>query len=236
MSYLNYLLNAGGREGFRERVWVHHNATLGATVGSAINADPTAFASAEAMLVIDNTASRNSGQNVFVIPVSIDLICTDAGSGAATTSALRLQMDTATSYSSGGTTLSAGLTFFDTRDGYADTSAYARAVFGDVALAVASTSRKNLGIYPWLSGDMAFAIHDVQKFVFGAEPILGRFGTRDTSTVSATGIELIRSLPPVIIGPGCSLIIQPHVSALTAGPDFQISVTCIEVGHPRASV
>ena len=231
--YLEYLIHAG-KEGFRERIWVHSNATLGATVGTAINADPTAFSSIEAMLVVDNTASVDSTTgpaNVMVIPVCIDMLCTEPGTGAATFAAIRLTMDNATQYSSGGTTLSAALTFYDTRSGYADRTPLARCVFGDVALSTGS-SRKIIGDFPFTTGANAFAAGDRFRFVFGS-PEFSVGGQTETATTFAGGVNTVVGLPPIVIGRKSSLIIQPLITVMTAGPDFNISVTCLELGHAR---
>lgn len=229
--YLDYLL-AAGKEGFRERIWVHSNATLGATVGTAINADPTAFSTIEAMLVIDNTASVASttgAANVMVIPVSIDLICTEPGTGAATFAVVRLTLDNATQYSSGGTTLSAALTFYDTRSGYADRVSFARCVFGDVALSTGN-SRKIIGDYAFTSGANGFLAGDRYRFVFGSPDLISGMQT-ETATAAAGGVVHVTALPPIVIGRRSSLIVQPLITVLTAGPDFNVNVTCLELGH-----
>src|SRR3990167_2449625 len=163
-----YLLQAG-KEGIREREWMHNQgATVSPTVGIAINANPTIFASHEAMVCINNKASRTGdGKNVFVIPVSIDLITTVRGT-AGTWAAIGLALDAVTAYSSGGTALIPQYGFVDTRSGWVPRTNYALVQFGDLTLAT-TTKYVFLGYYPWSGGVTPFAVGDTFRFNFGAQ-------------------------------------------------------------------
>lgn len=230
----SYLI-AAGKEGFRENVWVHHNATTGTTVGSAVNTSPTSYTSTEAMLSIDNTANVNNtsatGSNVWVIPVSIDLTVVEGSTG--TFWAVRMQMDGATLYASGGTTLSAGMTAFDTRTSWTARTPYARCSFGDLTLASGTTSRVLLGDWPISIGSSALTVGSTIRFNFGSSG--GDTGTKDrtSGTAAVAGVsDVCIEMPPVFIGRGSSLILQPFASTAT-DLDFSVRVTCVELGHPR---
>src|SRR3990167_4157048 len=147
MDY-SYLLQAG-KEGIRERQWMHcEGAAVSPTVGIAMNANPTIYASHEALVCINNKASRTGdGKNVFVIPVSIDLITTVRGT-AGTWAALGLALDATTAYSSGGTALLPKYGVVDTRSGWAARTNYALVQAGDLTLAT-TTKYVFLGWYPW---------------------------------------------------------------------------------------
>lgn len=232
----SYLLAAGGKEGFRERIWVHSPSTQSATVGIAVNTTPTSYTSTEVMCVIDNTANVNaaSGQNVWVIPVSIDLVVTGGSTG--TFWAVRLQMDNATSYVSGGTTCNAVLTSFDTRSGYADRTPYGRVYFGDVT-AGGTANRKTIGEYSISLGSSALTVGSHVHLAFGSSMPGGNGSLDRTSgTAAVVGVQdVVKSFPLVSIGRGSSLLIQPFASTAT-DLSFRVAVTCLEVGHPRESV
>jgi len=222
----SYLIQAG-KEGFRERVFVYQS-TEAATAGVAINATPTAFAAAEAMLTIDNTAnSVNSGEQQVIIPISIDLYCTAAGDG--THWAVQLVKDNATQWSSGGTTPPAVQTSYDTRTSYSDRTPKGQIHFGDLTL-VTGSSRGNLGWYPFMNQADGFTVGDHYQFRFGA------LGVSRTGRASVAAIvDSVIDLPPVWIGRQSSLIVQPFGTAATSAPSFSINVCTLELGHPRTA-
>ena len=220
-----------GKEGFRERIWTHFdNTQLSPTVGTAINANPTIFASAEAMIVIGNRGSRSGdGKNVMVIPVCIDLITTVRGT-AGTWAAIGLAMDNSTVYTSGGVTLAARYLFKDTRSGWAPRTEYAQIQFGDLTI-TGTTKHVVNGWFPWSGGVTPFAVGDVFRFNFGANSG-GSFARAVTSDAGlANQVEI--ALPPVCIAPGCSLILHPLITAMSAAASFNVVVTVVELGHPR---
>lgn len=228
----SYLIQAG-KEGFRENVWVHNCATVGTTVGVAVNTSPSSFTSTEAMLTIDNTADINgsAGQNVWVIPVSIDLTVVEGSTG--TFWAVRLSLDGATSYSSGGTTLSAALTAFDTRTSWTARSPYARCAFGDLTLGSGTTSRALLGDWPISIGSSALTVGSNIRLNFGASGGDSSIKDRTSGTAAVVGIaDVTVELPLIWIGRKSSLIVQPFASTAT-DLDFSVRVTCVELGHPR---
>lgn len=226
----SYLLTAG-KEGFRERFWTHVDATMASpTVGTAINADPTVYASHEAMVCINNKGSRTGdGKNVFVVPVSIDLTTTVRGT-AGTWAAIGLAMDATTAYVSGGATLSSKYLFVDTRSGWSARTGYALVNFGDLTLGT-TTKYVLAGWYPWCGGVTPFAVGDVFRFNFGGN----NSGSKAPQVTSDAGLGNITEicLPPVAIAPGCSLIIHPYITDMSAGASFTCQVTTVELGHPR---
>lgn len=228
----SYLIQAG-KEGLAERVFTHNAATVGATVGVAINADPTAFASTEAMLVLDNTANASSGDNQWIIPVSIDMYCTAGGDG--TFWALRMTMDNATQYSSGGTTLAAAQCSYDTRSGYSDRTPKGKAAFGDLTLAGGS-SRKVIGDFGVQAGPDGFTAGDKVHLRFGslggAGDLLGSYVVSSTQWAQG-GKSHVVNLPPIWIGRQCSLFLQPLATVGSSAVSFHPVIVTVELGHPR---
>ncbi len=220
-----YLIQAG-KEGLSERVFVS-STTEGATVGVAINGDPTAFAAAEGMLTIDNTATVASGENQWIIPISISLLCTVPGEG--TFAALNLIKDNAASWTSGGTTPPAVLTSVDTRAGYSDRVAKGDIHFGNLVMPTGS-ARGQLGVYGIPLRNDGFLVGDTINLRFGS--LGGNYASAATSAVmSVYNIDL----PPVWIGRSCSIALQPLLTANASAPSFTVNVVTLELGHPRES-
>lgn len=234
MSYLAYLNTFGGHTKFQRQVF-GYTSTEGPTVGVACNANPTAYATAEAMLLIDNTASHNSGQEVYIYPVQINLWVTAAGT-AGTYAAVRFVMAAATVWSVGGATLPAASSYYDTLTGYTDTTPYGKTHFGDLTLSVADTARKTIWEKQVASKATAFAVGDLHSFMFGDLDGPNSVKEVDYTATShvARGSTVRHAIPmPVAIGPGCALIMQPLFTVMTAAPSFGISVVTVELGHPR---
>lgn len=219
----SYLIQAG-KEGFSERVF-QYSATLGATLGVAINANPVTLGALEGMLTIDNTAVSGAGDNQWVMPISIDLWCTVPGDG--TVAAFNLLMDNATSWASGGETMRAVQTSYDTRSGYADRIPKGICHFGDLVLNAAS-SRKELGTFGLARTADGFTLLDRIHFRFGS---LGQ-SSYGSASVAAAAVHVI-DLPPVWIGRQCSLILQPLIQTGSSAASFTVNVTTLELGHPR---
>lgn len=226
----SYLIQAG-KEGFRERVFVYSTTEL-CTAGVAINATPTAFTAAEAMWCLDNTAdvdgSANS-KNVWVIPISIDLICTAGGDG--TFWAVQLQKDNASQWSSAGTTPPAVQSSFDTRSGYADRTPVGSMHFGDLTLTTGS-SRGNLGCYPIPSAIDGFTVGDHVQFRFGSLGVSRHPGAASVAAVQQHVVDL----PPHWIGRQSSLIIQPFATIGSSAASFTMTAVTVELGHAREVV
>jgi hypothetical protein len=234
MSYLSYLNTFGGHTKFQRQVF-GYTLTAGPTVGVITNADPTVYATGEAMLVIDNTASHNSGQNVYIYPMQINMWVTAAGT-AGTYAAVRFVMANATTWSSGGSSTPANSSYYDTLSGYTDTVPYGQIHFGDLTLATTDTARKTIWEKQVASKATAFAVGDVHSFVFGDVEGANSVKEVDYTATShvARGSTVCHSVPmPVAVGPGCSLIMQPFFTDLSAGVTFGLSVVTVELGHPR---
>lgn len=227
MSMWDYYVQAG-KEGLRHRVF-GYTATEGPTLGVGINANPTAYTAAEGTLCIDNAASVNTPDNQIVMPVCISMLCTVAGNG--TFWALRFQTDTATQFSTGGTTLGAIDTYVDTTSGFTRVTAKGAIHFGDLTL-VTGTSRQTVWECGLAQGSTAaFEVGDVLEIVFGAFGERGQ-GSRG-GTAAVTGKFRSIGVPPVWIGRQSSLVMQMLGTIASTAPSFTPAVVTLELGHPR---
>ena len=234
MSYLHYLNAFGDANKLRRQVFCYtptlEAGVQGPTIGVGCNANPTIYADAEALLVIDNTASRTDGDNVFVYPVQIEMWSTVRGT-AGTFAAVRWVIDNATRWSSGGATLVAASTYYDTLTGYTNTTPKGQIHFGDVAC-ITNSAQKIAYESLLQAGATVFAIGDTHVFTFGEVASVGS-SRKGLSTEPAEPGVFMHSVPPISIGPGCSLLLQPLFTIMTAAASFGISVVTLELGHPR---
>ena len=241
MSYLDFLIDAG-KEGFRESYFkfVSTESALVAE-GVSINATPDAYSDTEAMVTIDNTASINSGDNQWVIPVYIKMQCTVAGNGSEW--ALQYQLDNATRWASGGTTPPAKQTSYDTRSGYSDRTPKANIHVGDLTAIAASSSkilsRSNISGFGGAAQASGFALGDEIIIAFGADFGGGSAyqkhsaGIASDFAIQGSAYRQIVPMDPVWVGRGCSLIVQPLGISATVGPAFNFEVAVLELGKPR---
>lgn len=234
MSYLHYLNAFGDANKLRRQIFCYtpslEAAVQGPTIGVACNATPTIYADAEALLVIDNTASRTSGHNHFIYPIQIEMWSTVRGT-AGTFAAVRFVLDNATRWSSGGATLVAASTYYDTLSTYSNTTPKGQIHFGDVACAT-NTAQKVAHETLIQAGATIFAIGDKHVFTFGEVAAIGS-SRNDVGTVAANPGVFLHSVPPISIGPGCSMLIQPLITIMTGAASFGIAVITLELGHPR---
>ena len=234
MSYLHYLNAFGDAHKLRRQVFCYtptlEAAVQGPTIGVACNANPTIYADAEALLTIDNTGSRTSGDNHFVYPIQIEMWSTVRGT-AGTFAAVRWVLDNATRWSSGGATLVAASTYYDTLTGYTNTTPKGKVHFGDLACTT-NTAQKIAYETLLQAGTTIFAIGDTHIFTFGEVAAAGS-SRKDVSTEASTPGVYLHSAPLISIGPGCSLVVQPLFTIMTGAASFGIAVVTLELGHPR---
>jgi len=211
-----------------EQIFVYQS-TEAAETGVALDATPTSISTTAAMLTLDNTASVNSGDNHYVVPVAIDLICTAAGDGSFW--AVQLVLDNATQWASGGTTPPAQSTYYDTRTTYSNRTPKGELHFGDLTIG-AGSSRKKIGLYSLNAGASGFVIGDNIHLKFGGD--MAPFqAIRSAATEAVVSNTTVRPLPPVFLGRGSSLILQPFGASTASAPSFNVTVHTMELGHPR---
>ena len=219
------LLTADHGSQRKEKTFVAVNPTFGTDI--AINADPGAIAATEAMLVLQNTASRSgvTNKNVIVVPKYIKLICTVSGASG-TDFGVLLKTDTVNRYSSGGTELVGRSTYVDTTNSFARESPLAECYFGDIT-ATAETSAVMVG-QTWFRTDTAGALADDKYLIVFGESKAFHDGT------AATQSMVVDCQDDIYLGPGCSLVIHPwSASAASTAAEFFVQVGWIELGHDR---
>lgn len=228
MSFLNYIGHKNPRnpgENLKESYFTFNNPTVG--TGIALNADPTAISATEAALIIDNSASRQNGDNQSIHIDYIRLTCTAAGTGA-TSARLAMYLDNINRYSSGGSELTGKSTSYDTSDSYTDRTPKSKVYFGDLT-ALAANSAKHIGTrlikndtqpVPCFVVDDVFTLKTDSGAMEGAN-VFDSDGRADSTFY----------IPPIYIYPGCSLLIAPLFPAQSAAASFEIEVGLVEHGH-----
>ena len=200
---------------------IARNPTFG--TGIACNADPTAIAATEGMLVIANT---NSGQvrleNKVVVPKLIRLTCTAAGTGGIS-ARFRFAIDKINRYSSGGTELTVRSALANTDE--TDVTEAAKVYFGDLTLAAADTEKELDGILAHTASTPCFAVGNSYTFEF--EGAAGQNGFLDSV------VHRSFRVPSVQLGPQYSLIVQPLFASQSAAASFEVHVEFMELYHSR---
>jgi len=227
MSDIVDLLTAGVEQ-YKRVFYVANNPTF--RTGIDINADPTALAATEGMFSVYNSASRTSGsnKNTLIVPIYLKLVVkTAAGSG--TDFSMRIANDTQDRYSSGGTTLTGNETYADTLSGFSRRTSKATINFGDLTLAAAS-SEKQIGQVTWHSATTS-GIAGNQFYL-----TWGNF-QQNMGLVAAAAIQMnTQCVMPTVIGPGCTMIIQPfETSAATTEANFEVEFGYAEIKRGDAS-
>lgn len=204
------------------------NPTFG--TGIACNADPTAIAATEAMLVVDNAAistSSSANKNVIGIVKRIALRCTAAGTGG-TSVKLQFLLDKINRYSSGGTELTGNPTFIDTAAGYVAATPACKVYFGDITATAASAAKQVFSCNVKTAAAPCYTVGDT--YIFDIE--MGREGILNPTTTTAT---FPFRLPLIHIGRGSSLVVHPFATGATGAPSFEVEVETIELFQPRGT-
>lgn len=202
----------------------------------SINATPTAISSVAAMLSIYNSASRtgSSNRNAIVVPLYVKLFCTTAGTSGTdfsikvSTDIIERKTDTT------GTQLTMNSTFVhsDTANN-ARPTAVSEVWFGDLTIVGASSEKQVGDIQIRPAGSVAGQ-------VVGDEYLISFGGYQATSNVSSTAPattftnnakSIAKVLPPVFLGPGTSLIMQPFGTAATGAAAFYVECGVMEWFH-----
>ena len=202
------------------------NPTFG--TGIACNADPTAIAATEAMLVVDNAAistSSSANKNVIGIVKRIALRCTAAGTGG-TSVKLQFLLDKINRYSSGGTELTGNPTFIDTAAGYVAATPACKVYFGDITATAASAAKQVFSCNVKTAAAPCYTVGDT--YIFDIEN--DDKALQNPTTVTATWSW---RLPVIHIGRASSLLIHPLIASQSAAPSFEIDVEVIELFSPR---
>ncbi|MBT4292499.1 hypothetical protein HOD41_07385 [bacterium] len=219
---------------FWQRKYYVGNSTFGTAI--QLGAHDTIAVATEGCLTIVNTASStgSTNRNTIISPLYIKLIPTVAD--GATSLFFEANTDVVDRYSTGGTQITMASTFVDSDTANnARPTAVSEVYFGDLTLAAATSEAKAGVVQVRPAGSVAGT-------VVGDEILITFGGYRNSSggmssTVSATtGLNnargMIKSLPPVFIGTGCSWYLQPFGaagSATTAA--FEVEVGVVELWH-----
>lgn len=210
----------------RQSIYTYQNPTFG--TGIAFNADPTAIAATEAAIIIDNSGTVDGGDNEFVIPTKIQLICTVDGAGASSASLL-FKLDNKNRYASGGTELTGIQNWVDTDAAFFRETPKGKVYAGDITAAAEGTAVQVGRCKLKTGADPCFIVGDVFTIHFG-EPGVASGGV-DAGTAVTINRDI--SVDPVWIGRNSSLVIHPLYPAQTGAPSFEIIVTTIEWNPKR---
>lgn len=188
--------------------------------GIAINTDPGAIAATEGMLSIYNSATASSLPNTKIVPAYIKLV-TKVVAASGTDFSIKLAVDTANRYSSGGTALTGNQTLV----GSAVTRRTTKATiyFGDLTLA-AATSEKTVGQVTFHSATASQIVGDQFLITFGNYAM-------PSALISASAAQTYsQSVMPVVLEYGSCLIAQPfETSAATTAANFEVEIGYYEL-------
>ena len=225
MSFLSFLANQGSSR--RRKSYVASNATLTVAGDIAINADPTAVAATEAMIVLQNSASRTgtANKNTIIVPRYIKLTCSvTAASG--TDFAMFFKKDIIERYASGGTELVGYGTYADTSSSWTERDPLGECYFGDIT-AKAESAAKVVGT-SWIRTDTAGPLADDKYLIVFGEPDAAHVGTAATQSLVKDFVS------PIYLGPGTSLVVHPLITAAAStAAEFYVEIGWDELGHDR---
>lgn len=172
--------------------------------GIITHAAPTTFDETKPFLLVYN----GSAQRLY--PTFLNLHETVAGVGGARLQ-ITLAVDSGNRYSSAGTALTINNVNMDSVIGSGGVSAY----IGAVLASAASASRRVLGNYVY-RGTIDI-IEDDYFMSFGSpDTFSGAAGGR-----AATVAEVSRQAPPIVVGPGQTLLFHEWRASQSTGPTFE---------------
>lgn len=211
-----------GVEKYKRVFYIANNPTF--RTGLDINADPGAISATEGMMCIHNSSSRtgNSGKNTLIIPMYLKLVVkTAAGSG--TDFSIRMANDNKDRYASGGTDLPPNELYVDTFSGFTRRTSKAEIKFGDLTLETAG-SEKQVGQATFHSLTTSGIVGNQYLITWGNMVM-------SSALISATLAQTYhQAVMPIIIAPGCSLILQPfETSAATTEANFEVEFGYAEI-------
>ena len=220
---------------WQRKYYVGNNPTYRTAI--ATNTDPTAIAATEGMFHLHNSASSDGGdnRNVIICPLYLKLFCTVANASG-TDFSIKVSTDVIERHTdTTGTQLTMNSTFVhsDTTDRPRPT-AVAEAWFGDLTL-IAASSEKQVGdvIVRPPGSAAAQVIGDEILIAFGSYGQTANVGnTAPATTFTNNAKNFLKSLPPVFLGPGSSLIMQPFSTAGAAtGASWYVELGVVELFH-----
>lgn len=189
-----------------------HFVAITPTAGTGIigHAAPTTFDETKPYLLLYNGGSNR------IYPQMIQLNETVASIGG-TAMRFTVAVDTGNRYASAGTAMTLANTNMDSL-----AASGASAYVGAVVASAATASRRNLGTYT-VRGTTIDIIGDHYTLVFGAPSSNG-----GASSKVATLVDSSRILPPVVIGPGQTLLVHQWAASQSTGPTFEVVMSYIE--------
>jgi hypothetical protein len=200
-------------------------------VGLAPATDVSTFGATNGFICIQNGQTRgtNPNQNVLVVPDYVKLSCVSAP-GAGIGCKIVWTQDSVTRYASGGSSLTtlAASTYTDTYSNFTRVSASAKIWAGALTLGAAVSQsvladcvmRASAGASPGIIGDEYTTKFD------------GGNGSSVDGAVSVSAVQTQKSVEPVYLGPGTSLIGHLVVDGCTvAGAEYKVEVGWQELGH-----
>lgn len=181
------------------------------TPGTGIigHAAPTTFDETKPYLLL-----YNGGQN-RIYPQFLRLHETVASVGGARVQ-FTVAVDTGNRLSSAGTALTTQNVNMD------DNTASAAVVTVGAVIATAATASRRVVDHVVFRGTIDI-IEDVYELVFAGSDGAGAAGSR-----VATVQDFAKMLPPVVIGPGQSLLIHQWAASQSTGPTFQVTLGYVE--------
>jgi hypothetical protein len=202
---------------WQRKYYVGHN-TFGTAI--AINATPTAISSTAAMFSIYNTSTETGSTNrsVIVAPLYLKLFCKTAGA-ASTDFSIKVSTDVVERKTdTTGTQLTMYSTFVDSDTANAARpTAVSEVWFGDLTIAVKSSEVQIGDVQVKPPGSTAgFVVGDEILIAFGAYAQTANVSsTAPATTFTNNAKNFHKVIPPVFLGPGSSLIMQPFATATT---------------------
>lgn len=189
-----------------------HFVAISPTSGTGVigHAAPTTFDETKPYVLLYNGGSNR------IYPQMLQLTETVAGIGG-TGVRFVVAVDQGNRYASAGTAATVSNTNMDSV-----VASGASVYQGAVVAAAASASRRNLGTYHFRATTIDI-IGDHYTLVFGAPSSNG-----GASSQVATLMDSSRILPPVVVGPGQSLLIHQWRASQSTGPTFEMVFSYIE--------
>ena len=189
--------------------YVTNNAQTG--IASAVG---TSFSATAGFIVVQNTDSTDNANCRRIYMDYVNLTTTAAGSwaSAGVNTQIMVYLSTSARYSSGGTNLTANIT---SPNSSASKDSIAQVYVGAITTTAAAASDRPICglriLRPAVSATVVDVIGETKHLNFG-----GVEGTFSTITV-ANANQVALPLPPVIIGPGHSMVIHYIMNGTTPG-------------------
>lgn len=191
-----------------------------AEAGLASTDAATAYSAAVGLMTCYNSDTTNN--RITIIPRRLRLTA-KAVNTAGVDFRLAIALDSTNRYTSGGTALTGFATEIDARTGYTAYTSKATINAGLLVTAAASSAEK---IHvPTMMKEVIFAIDETIELWWGAN---------GPASIDATDrSNIVTCVPPMWIGPGCTMVIHEVSASQSADPKFQFEFWYEEWGHVR---